>query len=130
MYPSHHLTNGHPVHSVILVNAKLDTNKWAPISIPNSSDLSAVQVRGESGNLTIYNIYNDCQHDATLEALDAHLRAHHGARSQGMASHMLWCGDFNRLHPLWDEDWNRHLFTTAALQAADCWRKLLTMTCS
>ena len=29
---------------------------------------------------------------------------------------MLWCGDFNRHHPLWDEDWNCHLFTASALQ--------------
>ena len=32
---------------------------------------------------------------------------------------MLWCSDFNRHHPLWDEDRNRHLFTASALQAAD-----------
>ena len=31
---------------------------------------------------------------------------------------MLWCGDFNRHHPLWDEERNTHLFTTAALTAA------------
>ena len=28
--------------------------------------------------------------------------------------HMLWCGDFNRHHPLWDEERNRHLFTVSA----------------
>ncbi|KIK13673.1 hypothetical protein PISMIDRAFT_17820 [Pisolithus microcarpus 441] len=32
--------------------------------------------------------------------------------------HMVWLGDFNRHHPLWDEERNRHLFTEAALEAA------------
>jgi len=31
---------------------------------------------------------------------------------------MLWLGDFNRHHPLWDKDHNNHLFTTAALEAS------------
>ena len=31
---------------------------------------------------------------------------------------MLWLGDFNRHHPLWDEDHNNHLFTAVALEAS------------
>ena len=31
--------------------------------------------------------------------------------------HMMWCGDFNRHHPLWDEEWNSHLFM-AGMSAA------------
>jgi len=31
---------------------------------------------------------------------------------------MMWLGDFNRHHPLWDEDCNSHLFTAAALEAS------------
>ena len=45
IYPFHHLTNGRPVRSVILANSKLDTNDWAPLSIPDSSDLSAMQTQ-------------------------------------------------------------------------------------
>jgi hypothetical protein len=33
-------------------------------------------------------------------------------------NYMLWCGDFNRHHPLWDEAHNGHLFTPAALEEA------------
>jgi Endonuclease-reverse transcriptase len=32
---------------------------------------------------------------------------------------MLWCGDFNRHHPMWDEERNHHLFTAAANRAAE-----------
>ena len=31
---------------------------------------------------------------------------------------MLWCGDFNRHHPLWDRNEDTHLFTVEALQKA------------
>ena len=30
---------------------------------------------------------------------------------------MLWCGDFNWHHPLWDEDRNKHLFAVGAAAA-------------
>ena len=30
---------------------------------------------------------------------------------------MLWCGDFTQHHPLWDEEWNKHLFTAGAASA-------------
>src|SRR6266481_8820567 len=31
--------------------------------------------------------------------------------------HMVWCGDFNHHHPLWDEERNKHLFTASASAA-------------
>ena len=69
-YPSHHLTTDRPVHSVILINANLDTNSWAQHSIPGSNDLTAVQFKGNMGTINRYNIYNTCHHDETMEALD------------------------------------------------------------
>ena len=72
-YPSHHLTTDSPVHSVILVNAALDTNSWAQHSIPGSNDLTAIQFRGDTGTINVYNIYNDCLNDNTMDALDLHL---------------------------------------------------------
>ena len=37
---------------------------------------------------------------------------------------MLWLGDFNQHHPLWDEECNNHLFTTTALNSS---QKILTL---
>ena len=31
---------------------------------------------------------------------------------------MIWLGDFNRQHPMWDEDRNSHLFMQALLNKA------------
>ena len=33
--------------------------------------------------------------------------------------HMIWAGDFNRHHPLWDDDEDTHLFTNQATKAAE-----------
>ena len=38
---------------------------------------------------------------------------------------MIWAGDFNRHHPLWDRDEDTHLFTASAQIAADRLVKLL-----
>ena len=32
---------------------------------------------------------------------------------------IIWCGNFNWHHALWDEERNHHLFTASALSAAD-----------
>lgn len=36
----------------------------------------------------------------------------------GNGSGMMWLGDFNQHHPLWDSPTNVHLFTAANLEAA------------
>ena len=33
--------------------------------------------------------------------------------------HILWCGDFNRHHPLWDDEADERLFTPQAIMEAD-----------
>lgn len=40
-------------------------------------------------------------------------------------THMIWMGDFNRHHPMWDLTSNSHLFTAANLDAADILINLL-----
>jgi hypothetical protein len=37
----------------------------------------------------------------------------------GEDTHMIWAGDFNRHHPLWDDDKDTHLFTGQALRDAE-----------
>ena len=86
--------------------------------MPDTNNLIAIQVWGSSGHLRIYNIYNDCHHDDSLDALDAHLQTHQGQAGAALDDFMLWGGDFNRHHPLWDEERNHHLFTPATIQAA------------
>src|SRR6266481_3703192 len=38
---------------------------------------------------------------------------------------MIWCGNFNRHHPLWDEERNNHLFTASAALAVQLLMSLI-----
>jgi len=115
VYPPRHRDAPKRSRSIILVNKRISTSSWTQINVP-SFDITAVQLHGEQGNLEIFNIYNDCLHNDSLTSLAAHLRSRAFPRVQGPRN-MIWAGDFNRHHPLWDEIRNSHLFTEAALTA-------------
>ena len=89
------------------------------MSIPGNNDLTAIQLRTPNGKLTIFNIYNDCTHSRTLTKI-RHLLC--TERAQIIADDrdtMLWCGDFNHHHPLWDNDEVDRLFTPQAMREAE-----------
>jgi len=46
--------------SVIWISTELSTGSWNEIIIDNNNDITAIQLSGEYGRLTIFNIYNDC----------------------------------------------------------------------
>jgi len=48
--------------------------------------------------------------------LDTYLAQHINLIRPQVTDHMLWLGDFNRHHPLWEEPRNRHLFNLPAAQ--------------
>ena len=51
-----------PIRAVTWVNMKLDTKDWVELNIPDTNDITAIQLKGPYGKLTIFNIYNDCTH--------------------------------------------------------------------
>src|SRR5262245_30548707 len=59
VYPSSYYADNSPVRSVILVNSRLNTNNWKQLNLP-CNDLTAIQITGTFGSLSIINIYNDC----------------------------------------------------------------------
>ncbi|KAI4520977.1 hypothetical protein EV122DRAFT_209018, partial [Schizophyllum commune] len=69
VYPSQWSSNRRRSRSVILVNAALDTNSWRPIEVPGTHDITAIQIETVAGRTTIFNIYNDCANNATIELL-------------------------------------------------------------
>src|SRR6266481_1308585 len=117
IYPSMHLSNDAVTRSVILVNAALDTNAWAQISLEGSDDITIIQFCLPRGRLTIFNIYNNCLHSNTLELISSFMARRSTAIVASEEDHMVWCGDFNRHHPLWDEERNKHLFMASASAA-------------
>ena len=117
--PSNRFTDDSPIRSAIWVNKCLETKNWKIIGIPNSNDITAIQVKGTYGKITIFNIYNDCTHSRNEAFFRDFLVSQRRSITEGNDAHMLWTGDFNRHHPLWDDDKDIHLFTTQALRNAE-----------
>ena len=68
---------------------------------------------------SIFNVYNDCTHSRNENTLQRFLHAHSNSLLTTKNDHMLWAGDFNRHHPLWDRDEDTHLFTQQATRQAE-----------
>jgi len=64
----------------------------------------------------VINTYDQIVHTNTInQILQVMSTRGQGRSDMPNATHILWLGDFNRHHPLWDESHNVHLFTKASL---------------
>ena len=117
VYPTAKYTDGTRSRAVTLINSSISTNAWRQIDFP-SADVVVVQLSTSQGYCTIFNIYNDCKHDNTISAIEQLMSEHIATVRPNQQDHMVWLGDFNRHHLLWDESSNSHLFTAPALAAS------------
>ncbi|KAF9542350.1 hypothetical protein CPC08DRAFT_650283, partial [Agrocybe pediades] len=63
VYPDNDRRRREKARSAIWVNSAISTNSWKALDIPGTVDITAIQLEGEFGLLTIFNIYNDCSDD-------------------------------------------------------------------
>lgn len=119
VFPAHRSQEDDQIRSVIWVNKRLDTKNWEPINIPDTKDITAIRLGGQYGKISIFNIYNDCTHSRNENALRRFLHEHSNILLATESDHMMWMGDFNRHHPLWDRDEDDHLFTQQATRQAE-----------
>ena len=112
------LQNEEQIRSVIWVNKRLNTNKWIELEIPNTNDITAIQLTGQYGKISIFNIYNDCNYSRNERALQNYIHNNPNSILGHDNRYMIWVGDFNRHHPLWDKDKDIHLFTQQATRSA------------
>lgn len=117
VYPPRHKDRNEMTRSIIMVNARLSTNCWTAILV-DSPDVTGIAVRTHMGTINIFNIYNDQEHDDNLRALARATRQLERQNSDAEPQHIYWAGDFNRHHPLWDDEGNNHLFTDKYLDQA------------
>lgn len=103
--------------AVTLISTSISTNSWKQIPFP-SPDVVVVQFTGPSTRLTLINVYNDCTKQDTEDALARFLASEAEAVQPSPDDHVVWLGDFNRHHPLWDDDANSQLFSREALSRA------------
>ena len=100
IYPSNRYTDGHnTLRSIILVNTSIPTDSYTVLNIPHS-DISALRLRGNFGACSIFNIYNDCNDNSTIDAFRTYLESNPTKALPCSTDHMLWISDFNRHHPL------------------------------
>lgn len=104
LYPTTHLIKPNPkTRAITLISTSLDTNAWKQVPFP-SPDVVIVQLTGAYGTCALINIYNDCKHNQTLVMLREYLVSNITQIRPSAHDHMIWLGDFNRHHPLWEEE--------------------------
>jgi hypothetical protein len=120
LYPSNHANNPLKTRSVTLIRADTNSKSWNQLEFP-SSDVMVTQITGAWGKLTIFNIYNDGEWEDTVNLLTDYHHRHSEALEHATVgeAHIMWIGDFNRHHPLWDSPTDMRLFTNKATEAAE-----------
>ena len=120
IYPSMHSKEPSKIHSVLLLRSNLLTENWKQVDFP-SGDVTVVQLNGKQGKLTLFNVYNDCEKNNTVQALETFthsLIAHIDCNSK-LFNAIIWLGDFNRHHLHWDNLADTRLFTRSAIDNAE-----------
>src|SRR5882672_8858559 len=118
VYPREHYVEPGGMRLVILMSRRILADAWTQVEI-GSSDITAVQMCMRRGPLLIVNMYNDNTNSDSVHRVEKHMRRMGRERSaHGGGLHVLWLGDFNSHHPLWDEPRNSHLFTRTNLDRA------------
>jgi len=83
------------------------------------NDITAICIKSGNHQISIFNVYNDCNNDKSLVALNSYLRKHALQLTGSDNNHIIWVGDFNRHHPLWDNETQTRLFTPRAINDAN-----------
>jgi len=118
-YPSTHLTSPDKTRSLTLISAALSSESWEQVTFP-SGDVTIISIKTNSGKIFIINIYNDGNSNETISQLTEFHRDNNVINGTEVSRpHVLWVGNFNRHHPLWDDPNDTRLFTNEALRAAE-----------
>ena len=74
VYPTTHAKEPKKTRVMILMNCNLSTENWEQIEFP-SGDVMVVKISGNWGQISLFNIYNDCTHDSTIHELTSFHRS-------------------------------------------------------
>ena len=124
LLPTAHCNNPRKTHAAAFINKHLQSSSWQQNKV-NSQDVVSISINTSAGIIAIFNIYNDCDHSRSLHAIWNTLAEDAQSSQLIDLNKMVWLGDFNWHHPLWDEECNVHLFTTTNLDAAQILLDLL-----
>ena len=97
------------VRSILLINTNISTDCYSILPIMHS-DIMAIRFKGDNGFLSVFNVYNEITNNDTLSALENYLDLNERLIRPTTTDCVIWLGDFNRHHPIWEDDKNEHLF--------------------
>jgi len=83
----------------------------------DSGDVIAIELLGTWEKLIILNLYNNCDHDTTIDLIK-NFQRNLDDNDQVIPNeevHMIWLEDFNRHHSHWDNALDGRLFTNEAI---------------
>ena len=100
--------------SLIFINTNIPSDSYTQIKF-TSSDVSGLKLKIHDQTINIVNIYNDCNHDESINAVSEFLDSEFPDEYVPDNTHVILGGDFNRHHPLWEEDRNSHLTSSETL---------------
>ena len=110
VYPANFYTKGHVrVRSILLINTNLSTDCYSILPAMHS-DITAVRFKAENGYLSLFNIYNEITNNDTINYLDSFLTQNAHLVHPTVRDSVVWVGDFNRHHPMWEEEVNERLY--------------------
>ena len=120
IYPTPHGTTHDRSRAITLIRSNISTDTWTQLDFP-SSDVVIIQIEGTWGKITIFNIYNDCDNNDTIKLLSNYYSRNRARMEQAEVgtANVIWLGDFNRHHPLWDDPNDDWLFTPEAMDAME-----------
>jgi len=109
LYPKEHYAKPNKTRSLLLINRRILTNNWAQIDFA-LSNVTAVQLQTPSGQVLLINMYNDGKNPEGAQKVIQYMRNIARAHNPRHSPHIIWMGDFNTHHPMWDKERNSHLF--------------------
>ena len=68
VYPSTHEKEPRKTRSLLLMRSSLPMENWEQVEF-QSGDVTVVRIHGDWGQITLFNIYNDCEHDRMIHML-------------------------------------------------------------
>ena len=107
VYPTNHINNKGKTRSLILVNTLISTDAWRQIRIEHQ-DITAIEIQSGEQRIRIFNVYNSTEDNDTIQVLQTWFQSN---RADNRNAHIIFAGDFNRHHPLWELQDNTHLTT-------------------
>ena len=110
IYPANFYDKDHGcVHSILLVNTNISTDYYT-IHLIKHSDIMAVHFKGDNRFLLVFNIYIEITNNDTLKSLDSFYDHNEQLILPMNTDCIVWLGNFNHHHLIWEDDNNEHLF--------------------